>query len=406
MPGQLVTDVIETNQITWHPDYTVKKQPIRTALAASVYYVYFGSTRIAEVLTDVDSCVIDAMTVFVRFDNVFLYGKNLYERTVKFLEDNQLQFHNWTRFDVACDFNYLLSRRGRLELKPNDFIRSFFNEDIKLVNRRRAKKTKSKTGRVDNGRKGGCYFECSEAGIEFQTLYLGSPLSAVRPKLYNKSRELQQKEDKPHIRAQWELNGLCMSDIETKTQVDVWRLEFCIMDFGTKIVDRDGVAMDLKTLDILKDENIETIWNALQDNYFNFYKEDGKKNVTRKERLQLFEKQQTGYKLVKVVEKENTTRATKVFVKKLLETQAQLRKYHTELKSVTWATDYVGAYLVARHDLHEWAKMKFPEWQCENYLEPPSVDIPVVQYTLKNFGTDSQTMKAEKHRYTFEASHI
>jgi len=385
VPGQIVTELIETNQISWHPDYTVKKLPFRTSLAASVYEVYYNVTRIAEVITDVDSKVLDAMTVFVRFDNKFLYGKNLYERVNKFLNENGLIFHNWTRFDVACDFNYLLNGWGKKEMNPHDLIKRFIGGGIKLFNRRKGKK-----------RKAGLYFECGEDEIDFQTLYLGSPLSPVRTKMYNKSRELKDKEDKPYIREQWELNGLINSD-----DVNVWRVEFQIMDFQNVAVENDVLLFSLKTLDILQDKNIELLWNCLREHYFVFYKPDGKKNVSRQKMLRLFDYEDTGIKLVEMTTKQNTTRADKIFVKKMLETQQQIRKYN-ELKNVGWASDYISAWVVQRHDLIDWAKKRFPNWQPENYLEPPAVEVPVVQFTINGFGTDSQTMKAEKHRYSFE----
>lgn len=379
----VITERKETNQVPFHRDYKVKKQSIRTALADSVYYVYYNTTKIAEVLTDINNELVDEMTVFVRFDNKFLYGEHLYDRVVKFLADNSLLFHNWTRFDIACDFNYMLDKRGRKSLDPHDFIKRFLSGRYKLLNKRKGKK-----------RKCGMWFESGDDGLNYQTLYLGSPTSSIRTKLYNKTSEMRDKEDKPHIREQWQLNG----DIDI--QKDVWRCEFSIMDFRSIAIDDDEIKFSLRTLEILKDENLQTLWNILREHYFVFY-EPGKTkdtNATRAAKqtaLKLFDYQETGMKLKDLSKKENTTRSTKIFIKKLLETQRVIRA-NSEMQKLAFVTDFVAAHLVAKHDLNEWAKSRFPEWQVDNYVEPPVIDIPVVQYSMFPDGS----MKAQKHKHT------
>lgn len=376
-PG-VIQQKISTCEVPFHRDYTVKKQPIRTSLVDSVYYVYYNTTKIAEVLTNVNNPTIDPLTVFVRFDNKFLYGAKLYERVNMFLNDNGLLFHNWTRLDVACDFNNLYNERGEKKLNPHTFIEKFLDGRYKLLNKRRGKK-----------RKGGMWFEVGENGIEYQTLYLGSPTSSVRTKFYNKTAEMRDKEDKPHIRDQWKLND----DIDPDQTV--WRCEFSVMDFKAIALADDELKFSLRTLEILKDENIELLWNVLREHYFVFYKEDGKKNVTRKKKLNLFNYESTGIKLCNLSKKENSTRSTKTFIKKLLETQAIIR-HHSEMQKLAFTTDFVAAHLVAKHDLMEWAKQKFPGWQVENYVEPPAMDIQVSQFTLLPDGS----LQSEKHRFS------
>ena len=387
---RIYTEIVETNQVPFNQIYDVKRQAFRTSLADSVYYVHYQNAKIAEVLADVTPGMnIDVNTIFVRFDNRFLYGANLYDRVKAFLDDNGLEFHNWTRFDVCCDFHNFKFN----DTRPEVFIRRYTQGEYRLLNKRRGAK-----------RKGCVWFEDGEKGIDFQTLRLGSKYSAVNTKLYNKSKELSDEHDKPYIRESWALNGLLtQDDIDQERKQkdgkqDVWRLEFSINDFKTIAVEHDEIKFAMNTLEILKDENVAQLWNLLREHYFVFYRaNDRDKNVSRKAKLELFDYVDTGMKLREVLQKEDTTRAHKIFIKKLLDTQAKIRA-NNDLKAVTWASDYIASWLVYQHDLKEWSKLKFPGWRPEDYKNAPAIaEGHVFQYTLNLDGTH----KAERHKFTY-----
>jgi len=382
--GKEITETIVPRRVRYARDYRVEVQPFRTSLAQRVEYVYYKETKLAEVISEVDSSCIDSETIFVRFDNKFLYGERLFDRVCIFLEDNNLIFHNWTRFDVCCDFNKFFKPSGNFgagarSYAPDKFIKDYLSGKYRLLNKRRGRK-----------RKGCVWFEDGEKSIDFQSLRLGSKFSPVNVKLYNKTTELRDEKDKPYIREQWKLNN------DINLSEDVWRLEFSIMDFNAIVIEDDELRLSLKKLEILKEENIALLWNLLREHYFVFYKEDGTKNVSRKKRVDLFGIEETGLKLRNVSQKEETTRAHKIFIKKLLETQQKIRE-NNRMKNVVWATDYVAAYLVAQHDLKDWTKSRFPEWKFENYEELPDVKVEAYQYTI-NFDGDRTH---EKHRYSF-----
>lgn len=376
--GKTLAEQIQVRRVTYHKDYRIELQPFRTSLAVRVEYVYYKDTKIAEVLSEIDSACIDNDTIFVRFDNKFLYGEKLYERVVLFLEENNLIFHNWTRFDVCCDFNFFLDGWNKKNLNPEHFIKRYVNGKVRLLNKRRGQK-----------RKGCVWFEDGEKGIELETLRLGSKFSPVTTKLYNKTKELLS-HDKPYIREQWKLQT------DMNLENDVWRLEFSVTDFNAIVIDNDELKLNLKKLEILKEENIQLLWNVLREHYFVFYKEDGQKNVSRKKLLKLFDFEESGMKLRNISNKEETTRAHKIFIKKLLETQARIRE-NNEMKNVAWATDYVSAWLVNKHDLKDWASHRFPGWKFEDYSSVPDVAIEVKQFTL----TFDGDRKREKHKFSF-----
>lgn len=367
------TSTVETIQPNWHRDYKVIKQPFTTSLANEIYYVYYRNARIAEVLTACNELV-DEHTVFVRFDNKFLYGIKLYDRVQKFLADNDLIFYNWTRLDVCNDFNYFLDALGKKSFVPSDLIKRYASGNIRLCGKRFV----------------GIFGNNDDGGFDCQTLNLGRATSNVQATLYNKTKEMANKEDKPHIREQWELN----SDIDTTA--DVWRLEFKLKKFDTLVIANDEVKLSLQTLEILKDENLELLWNVLREKQFTFYYQDWRKNSSRKKRVKLFNYEKTGCKLEHMPQTENTKRAHKIFIKKLLETQQVIRQFN-DMNNISWATDYLAAHLVKRHDLIDWVKSRFPTWKVDDYIDRPAVEIKV--YSTGLF--DPITESYKKHAFSY-----
>lgn len=113
--------------------------------------------------------------------------------------------HNYTyvsisRIDIALDFNEFDNN-----MRPENFINSYMRGKISKVNQSNvsAHGTDTWSKRI------------------FNSLKWGSPSSPVTTKLYNKTLELKQGEDKPWIRAAWDAAGL-------DTSRDVWRVEFSL----------------------------------------------------------------------------------------------------------------------------------------------------------------------------------
>lgn len=105
-----------------------------------------------------------------------------------------------SRIDIALDFNQFDNG-----MKPDNFIMKYMRGKISKINQSNlsAHGTDQWAGRV------------------FNSLKWGSPSSPVTTKLYNKTLELKQGEDKPYIRQRWEDAGL-------NTSQDVWRIEFSL----------------------------------------------------------------------------------------------------------------------------------------------------------------------------------
>lgn len=117
-----------------------------------------------------------------------------------FLLTHDYTYKSISRIDIALDFNDFDNG-----MKPDNFIQKYMRGKIAKINQSNV----SAHGTDEWSRR------------VFNSLKWGSPSSPVSTKLYNKTLELRQGEDKPYIRQAWETAGL-------NTSQDVWRVEFSL----------------------------------------------------------------------------------------------------------------------------------------------------------------------------------
>ena len=117
-----------------------------------------------------------------------------------FLLTHDYTYKAISRIDIALDFNEFDNG-----MKPENFIQKYMRGKIAKINQSNV----SAHGTDEWARR------------VFNSLKWGSPSSPVSTKLYNKTLELKQGEDKPYIRQAWETAGL-------DTSRDVWRVEFSL----------------------------------------------------------------------------------------------------------------------------------------------------------------------------------
>lgn len=136
----------------------------------------------------------------IRLSNRTCYELDPINHLRAFMLSHDYTYKSISRIDIALDFNVFDNGE-----KPENFIARYMKGKVSKVNQSNvsAHGTDSWSKRI------------------FNSLKWGSPSSPVTTKLYNKSLELKQGQDKPYIRAQWEAAGLDMSH-------DVWRVEFSL----------------------------------------------------------------------------------------------------------------------------------------------------------------------------------
>lgn len=117
-----------------------------------------------------------------------------------FMVTHDYTYKSISRIDIALDFNIFDNKE-----KTENFIMRYMRGKVSKVNQSNVSAHGTDT------------WACRV----FNSLKWGSPSSPVSTKLYNKTLELKQGEDKPYIRQAWQDAGL-------DTSTDVWRVEFSL----------------------------------------------------------------------------------------------------------------------------------------------------------------------------------
>lgn len=241
--------------------------------------------------------------------------------------------HNYTyksiaRIDIALDFNLFDNN-----MKPENFIMQYMRGRISKVNQTNvsAHGTDTWSQRV------------------FNSLKWGSPSSPVTTKLYNKTLELKQGEDKPYIRECWQAAGLDPGK-------DVWRVEFSLSSqMQTLQALKSGEMFKKSILHYDSRERLLRQFYILQRKYFDFRKlqtnrkKDGKLVYVRKylcPRLELFKETETiPFKPVRnVTEKKRPDRIYKILANKL----EQIVEDETSTREEMAAAQTIIAWMIRR----------------------------------------------------------
>lgn len=149
---------------------------------------------------DGESAILRKNSVHVRLCNRTCYIPSCVNLLRTFLVAHGYQFVSISRVDICCDFNTFDTG-----LKPQNFIGQWFRAEI----------SKMYQGRFS------AHGSDKWSEREVNSVKWGRPTSAITTKLYNKSLELKEQEDKLYIRDAWRAAGLDESS-------DVWRVEFSI----------------------------------------------------------------------------------------------------------------------------------------------------------------------------------
>lgn len=362
--------------------YLLEKTPIQTRNFKAIYEIKDRKTgqEIAVLAAEPRSLMCMAEdSGLIKITNKYLYQKNFSRFARDLFSDLQLTFINITRVDLAFDF-LKFDYMGCI-----DFIDNFASK--KYLKRSAAKmKFMGDSWSVDKGQLTG--------GIS--SLKFGLESSDVNYYLYNKTLELKQVKDKPWIRDHWSSNGW-----DEKT--DVWRLEFSLhpdqKGIAVMEVTEDGELVckavhHFKNLDLL--DNITDIYKHCFDTHFQFvHAEKTKKGNYRKqsrcEAVKLFDKMEIASCKIDLSVKKDSSRAVKIFAKKQMEFNQEMRGQDFELSI---HGNEVFTKIILQHDLVGWAKKKLKGFDMSN-LSPRIVK----EYeALKNYDAGARDYITEKGR--------
>lgn len=279
-------------------DYEVKRLEYSSRIFMYIDEIYINNKKICTATHTPFSPVLDQKMVIVKFENYLLYEKNLWYIVDNFAADFNLVYKSISRLDVAVDFNTFYKKRN-----VQNFLNDFLKNNVRKIGKAvyKLQGSQKSTHIVDY-------------------LRFGGNSSEVSAYIYNKTKELNQVKMKSYIVDMWRCSGL---DVDA----GVWRLEFSIKSSAIKMLDKSvGDLEDISLENIKSRLFLEKMFMALVEKYFCFRENTGKSNVSREKKIVLFYNNFKDIERYFVRNLGDATRADKIFIKKLEQSNCELRE--------------------------------------------------------------------------------
>lgn len=340
-----------------HSAYEVKSVNIQTRHFKIWEEIYQKGNRIATINRIPCSPILPKDMILVKFDNSFLYAGNLFVNVHQFLINLKLKLKSITRLDICLDFQ----KFNQFE-NPEKLLKNFLNGKYLKLGKSTFQTAGKTYIKIDKSEKNKYIIERendikilyddfkisgkSNKSNKLQYIRFGGLNSNISYYLYNKTDELNEKTYKPYIVHSWELANY------EKTN-DVWRLEFTIKNSNAEIVDCEtGEIKSLKSLEILKHENIVSVFWSLYDKYFQFVIKKGDSNKSRMKKLDLLTPDETPKIFHWDEPKKQSNRADKIFIKKMNSVNDELRAKSPHLLK---SNKQLLENFIDNRDLRKWA---------------------------------------------------
>lgn len=281
------------------------------------------------------SHILPATSGHIKIINKFLYHSDLPRLVDTLLRELQLTFKSVSRYDLSCDFKQFANNMS----VPAFFRRVLYKKILKR--------------------------HCTSIHIDgkltksFPIHYMrfGSNSSQVQFYIYNKSKELREKTDKPYIKEKWEKCNL------NHKAYDIWRLEFVLHPSQFGIIKTDtGETIEFNNQNITDNDFIFHLFNALMFNYAAFVVNDGQQRKERMKKVQLFKWSKSEDLYLRITEKKTSNRMDKVFVKRLYQLNKAWREHNKDPIDV----DSLLTQYIDERNLHDWFENKFTTLQIIN----------------------------------------
>lgn len=326
-------------QLLLSKNYSYKIKPYTTRVFKRVIEIQDNNTgQIVATITDMPTSeAIRQDLVLIKFHNNILYQADLKKFVFDFCAENSMKIEAVSRVDIAIDFTNFENN-----LNPELFIKRFLgNKYIKAGRGRYQINGKAETADITDFKNIGNYGK----KISYEYLKFGSHNNGLVYYLYNKSKELRDKTDKPYIRENWKTYG---HDGNT----DIWRLEFSITSNNLRFLsDNSGAGIkkkkagiiennlqidtdtgeatevivhNLKDIEIIDSENLIKIYSSLVNKYFVFFYHK-KSRKDRNKKLVLFTQLSDHIAYTCERSLEDTSRTDKMFISNLRKTYEDLR---------------------------------------------------------------------------------
>lgn len=349
--------------------YKIVRDKSQTRHFKSIFYIYDkNGAEMATLACEPHSDILQHDSGLLKLNNRVDYQKDLLPFVKQFLKDLKLNFRSISRIDIALDF-----LKFKNNLNPRNFIKNYISGKY-----------------IKNGKgRGRIEFKYGNSkSLQYQTLKFGSETSDVTYYLYNKVEEMEAKELKPWIVDNWRANGW-------DGKQHVWRLEFSlkpttktIHDFIPDDKDPDGGVLkevfsfkDIESIDKLQD-----IYNSHFKKYFTFVHNEKKLRKDRCKPVVLFAgKIQTSSVRISVSDKKIADRTDKIFTRKLMEFNSEMRGFDMQLSVTT--NELLSCFVLGR-GLKTWAEDKLKYTVTEKQeIAYQQRNFALIQNSKNDYGT-------------------
>lgn len=228
--------------------YKVEKAHEWSALYHEHYCITLNHRPITHIHYAPKMSALHSESAAIKMENSALYSPDWYFYLHDILGALRWTIQNITRVDLCCDFNNFLNGRD-----PEKFCADYLRVPTK------GRPSYLRMGKDKWHAIGHKYV--SENKVEY--LRWGTRESEVCTYLYNKSKELRDKKNKPWIAREWKAAGL---DVQK-----VWRVEFSINSKGLALFDiSKGLYKPLFASDLDTQEDIANMFHIFAAQYFRF----------------------------------------------------------------------------------------------------------------------------------------
>ena len=311
---------------------------------------------------------IDITWTKVKIQNKYCYqsGIQIKKMILDINENVGIDFKNFTRLDICCDFQATDYRYCTPQMIMDNIAKR------KYVFKGRKCKTIEGTQKVNDYKVES--LEVVSRGGRVETIRAGSRSSGMCITMYNKTKEMAAKVYKPWIIEQWNEAGF-FGDIDT------YRIEFNYMKTASTLVDINTDTGELRTLE---HSNIDTllklndIFNTLWNKYFCIGIAEKNKRFSRLKKVEILKFEKTSYVKTRLTEKEKSTNYIKAGIRHNIEYACD--KINNQENIHGNEILLMVNNIVDRHGLNYWFKKNFPEIEQERQSITELLDVQTLKH--------------------------
>lgn len=278
------------------------------------------------------SSIISKDGAIIQLVNRELYKTFWASEFIVFMAQHHFRFKSISRIDICFDSNTLYGG-----LRHSNLIKKLLLGEFLKNNQARIRENWGVSANTARP-------------MECNSISFGSKGSAVSTKIYNKSLEMREVKNKPYIVECWHYNGI---DCEQ----DVWRCEISIKSDANKLI-RYGEAEPFRITPHVLDmqHQIEELFYAYAEKYFDIKKNNGTKNKTRMPQVKLFPSdRKPTIRPVRITNEHDSSRSDRIFLKKLHSLLTNMRNIDSQTENAIWEVS--NAFVLSRQ-LSAWRQQK------------------------------------------------